>query len=185
MAVVRHADRPVSRCALVAGAAGAAGRLRRRRRRRAEAPRPVLVVHPGGGAGAALSAFAGEIRAREESPLSFRVGGKLVRRLVDAGDRGASAATCSPNSTRATCACRRRPRRRSSPRPKPNSRAPRADRARYAKLAEQQLVSRSALDAQNAALRRRRGPGACGARATATSPATRPATRSCARRATA
>ena len=51
----------------------------------AEAARPVLVVHPGGGAQAALSAYAGEIRAREESPLSFRVGGNLIRRNVDAG----------------------------------------------------------------------------------------------------
>ena len=52
-----------------------------------EIPRPVLVVNPGGGAQAALSAYAGEVRAREESPLSFRVGGKLVRRDVDAGTR--------------------------------------------------------------------------------------------------
>ena len=43
---------------------------------RREKPRPVLVVRPGGGADAASAAFAGEIRAREESPLSFRVGGK-------------------------------------------------------------------------------------------------------------
>nr|HMM25220.1 efflux RND transporter periplasmic adaptor subunit [Pseudoxanthomonas mexicana] len=40
----------------------------------AESPRPALVVQPGGGADAALSAYAGEVRAREESPLSFRVG---------------------------------------------------------------------------------------------------------------
>ncbi|HEY5972956.1 MAG TPA: biotin/lipoyl-binding protein, partial [Pseudoxanthomonas sp.] len=50
-----------------------------------EAGRPVLVMHPGGGADAAVTAYAGEIRAREESPLSFRVGGKLVRREVDVG----------------------------------------------------------------------------------------------------
>ena len=62
-----------------------------------------------------------------------------------------SAATCWPNSIRATCACRRRRRRRSSPPPKPNSPAPAPIAARYAKLAQQQLVSRSTLDAQNAA----------------------------------
>ena len=44
----------------------------------AETPRPALVVQPGGGADAALSAYAGEVRAREESPLSFRVGGNLA-----------------------------------------------------------------------------------------------------------
>ena len=53
----------------------------------AETPRPALVVQPGGGAEAALSAYAGEVRAREESPLAFRVGGNLVRRNVDAGAR--------------------------------------------------------------------------------------------------
>lgn len=36
-------------------------------------------------AGATLE-FAAEVRARTESRLSFRVGGKLVRRVVDAGD---------------------------------------------------------------------------------------------------
>ena len=45
------------------------------------------MVQPGGGAEAALSAYAGEVRAREESPLAFRVGGNLVRRNVDAGAR--------------------------------------------------------------------------------------------------
>jgi membrane fusion protein, multidrug efflux system len=49
-------------------------------------PRPVLVAHPGGGAAAAVSAYAGEVRAREEAPLSFRAGGHLVRRHVDVGD---------------------------------------------------------------------------------------------------
>ena len=52
-----------------------------------ETARPVLVVHPSGGAQSAFSAYAGEIRAREESALSFRIGGSLVKRLVDAGDR--------------------------------------------------------------------------------------------------
>ena len=50
-----------------------------------ETTRPVLVVQPSGGAHSAFSAYAGEIRAREESALSFRVGGSLVKRLVDVG----------------------------------------------------------------------------------------------------
>src|SRR3546814_17635993 len=49
-------------------------------------PRPVLVVHPAAAADAAPLAFSVEVRAREESPLSFRVGGNLVRRFVDVGD---------------------------------------------------------------------------------------------------
>jgi multidrug efflux system membrane fusion protein len=48
--------------------------------------RPVLVVQPGA-AGLGVTAYAGEVRAREEPPLAFRIGGKLARRLVDVGDR--------------------------------------------------------------------------------------------------
>ncbi|MGH8030711.1 MAG: efflux RND transporter periplasmic adaptor subunit [Arenimonas sp.] len=51
--------------------------------------RPVLVVQPGA-AGLGVAAYAGEVRAREEPPLAFRIGGKLARRLVDVGDRVAS-----------------------------------------------------------------------------------------------
>ncbi|QNP42100.1 efflux RND transporter periplasmic adaptor subunit [Lysobacter solisilvae (ex Woo and Kim 2020)] len=115
-----------------------------------EAARPVLVAHPGGGAEAALTAYAGEIRAREESPLSFRVGGKLVRRevdvgahvrkgdllaVLDAGDLAAQARAAQAQLTAAEAELVRA----------------RADQARFAKLGQQQLVSRSTLDAQNAA----------------------------------
>jgi multidrug efflux pump subunit AcrA (membrane-fusion protein) len=48
--------------------------------------RPVLVQQPTPAAGA-VQAFAGEIRARHETPLAFRVGGKVAKRLVDVGDR--------------------------------------------------------------------------------------------------
>ena len=48
--------------------------------------RPVLVVQPGA-AGLGVTAYAGEVRAREEPPLGFRIGGKLTRRLADVGDR--------------------------------------------------------------------------------------------------
>lgn len=116
----------------------------------AETARPVLVIHPGGGAEAALTAYAGEIRAREESPLSFRVGGKLVRRevdvgahvkqgdllaVLDAGDLAAQARAAQAQLTAAEAELARA----------------RADQARFAKLASDQLVSRSTLDAQNAA----------------------------------
>lgn len=52
----------------------------------APAARPVLVQQPTPSA-AAVQAFAGEVRARHETPLAFRVGGKVARRLVDVGDR--------------------------------------------------------------------------------------------------
>ena len=114
-----------------------------------ETARPVLVVHPDGGPDAAFTAYAGEIRAREESALAFRVGGNLVRREVDVGDqvkRGQLLAELDPGDLRlqaqavqAQVAAAEAELARAA-----------ADRARYAKLAQQQLVSRSALDAQNA-----------------------------------
>jgi multidrug efflux system membrane fusion protein len=116
----------------------------------AVAARRVLVVHPGGGAEAAALAFAGEVRAREESTLSFRVGGNLTRRFVDVGEavhRGDLLAELDPGDLRlqaqaaqAQLAAAEAELARAG-----------ADRARFARLAQQQLVSRSALDAQNAA----------------------------------
>ena len=50
------------------------------------AARPALVVQART-QGAALSAYAGEVRARHEPALAFRIGGKLARRHVDVGDR--------------------------------------------------------------------------------------------------
>ena len=121
-----------------------------------EAPRPVLVMRPGGGADAALTAFAGEIRARQESPLSFRVGGNLVRREVDIGDRvkrGDLLAVLDPGdfrlqaqSAQAQLAAADAELERA-----------RAEQARFAALAEDRLVSRSALDAQTTALRAAEG----------------------------
>jgi len=115
-----------------------------------EAARPVLVVHPVADAGRAGIAYAGEVRAREESQLGFRVGGKLVRRLVDVGDRvhaGELLAELDPgdlqlqaSATQAQLAAAQAELARAA-----------ADRTRFAKLAQQQLVSRSALDAQDAA----------------------------------
>jgi len=52
-----------------------------------EAPvRPALVVQPQA-AGADFAVFPGEVRARHEPALGFRIGGKIARRLVDVGDR--------------------------------------------------------------------------------------------------
>jgi RND family efflux transporter MFP subunit len=55
-----------------------------------EAPdpvRPVLTQTVSLGAGATRDVYSGEVRARHETDLGFRVGGKLVARLVDAGAR--------------------------------------------------------------------------------------------------
>lgn len=115
----------------------------------AEAARPVLVTRAGDAAPAVV-AFAGEIRAREESALSFRVGGKLVRRDVDVGARvkqGDLLAVLDPGDLRLQAQAALA---QLSAAEAELGRA-RADQARYAELAKQQLVSRSALDAQDAA----------------------------------
>src|SRR5690606_36116933 len=97
----------------------------------APTPRAVLVGHPDTAPGAQAQAYAGEVRAREEAALSFRVGGKLVRRLVDVGDRvarGQLLAELDPGDLRLQ-----------------------AQAAQAQLNAAQDLVSRSALDAQEAA----------------------------------
>lgn len=121
-----------------------------------EAPRPALVLQPGGGALAAMSAYAGEVRAREESDLSFRVAGKLVRRNVDAGTRvkrgdvlavlDAADLGLQAQAAQAQLAAAEADLARA-----------RGDRDRYAKLVGQQLVSRSTYDAQNAAYKAAEG----------------------------
>lgn len=52
----------------------------------ADAPRPVMVVQPEPAAGQ-VGVFPGEVRARREPELSFRLGGELVARHVEVGDR--------------------------------------------------------------------------------------------------
>lgn len=115
-----------------------------------EAPRPVLVVRPADLAARHDLSFAGEIRARQESPLAFQVGGNLVRRLVDAGAQvteGQVLAEIEPGdlrlqaqSAQAQLAAAEAEYERA-----------RTDRARYAQLVDQQLVSRSTMDTQDAA----------------------------------
>lgn len=115
-----------------------------------ESARPVLVVHPSGGAASAFSAYAGEIRAREESALSFRVGGSLVRRLVDAGDRVRRGQLLAELDAGDAAAQARAAQAQLSAAEAELARAS-AERARYAALEQQKLVSRSALEAQTTA----------------------------------
>lgn len=122
-------------------------------------PRPVLVARADAATGHGadgLSAYAGEIRAREEAALSFRVGGKLVRRLVDVGDRvqrGDLLAELDPGDLRLQVEALQAELTAAEAQ---LARA-RADHARTASLSKDQLVSRSALDQQTAALRAAEG----------------------------
>lgn len=120
-----------------------------------EAARPVLVTRPTGSIDG-LSVFAGEVRAREESPLSFRVAGKLVERRVDIGAhvrRGDLLAVLDPGDLQAQS---RAAQAQLAAAEAELGRA-RADQARFAKLAKDQLVSRSSLDAQDAAAKAAQG----------------------------
>ena len=110
-----------------------------------EAPRPVLVMHPAAGADTAPAAYAGDIRARNESPLSFRIGGNLVKRLVDAGDRvrrGQLLAELDPGDAALQASAAQAEMIRIG-----------GDLERYRKLVAQKLVSQSTFDAQQAAYR--------------------------------
>lgn len=114
-----------------------------------EAARPVLVTHPTASAHTA-TAFAGEVRAREESLLSFRVAGKVVERKVDVGDHvrtGQVLAVLDPGDLQAQA----RAAQAQLIAAQAELASARADQARFDKLAKDQLVSRSTLDAQNAA----------------------------------
>jgi multidrug efflux system membrane fusion protein len=131
-----------------------------------EPPHPVIVVRAdgaaaqgearGGQADGGVLAFAGEVRAREETALAFRVGGKLVRRQVDVGDRvraGEVLAELDPGDLQLQVQSLQAQLEAAEAQ---LARA-RADHARVAALAGDQLVSRSALDQQTATLRAAEG----------------------------
>ncbi len=116
----------------------------------AEVPRPVLVEQAGSGGDTALDAFPGEVRAREESPLSFRIGGNLVRRHVDAGAtvrQGQLLAELDPGDQR----LQEQAAQAQLAAAEAELARIRTDRDRFRRLASDRLVSQSALDAQEAA----------------------------------
>lgn len=121
----------------------------------APAARPVLVERPGT-ASSAADAYAGEIRAREEAALGFRVGGKLVERRVDVGDRVRAGQVLAVLDAGDLQAQVRAAEAQFAAAQAQFERA-RADRERFAALGEDRLVSRSAVDAQNAAATAARG----------------------------
>lgn len=143
---------------------------------RNEAPVPVAptVLVQGMSAGdAGQTAYTGEIRARFETDLSFRVGGKIAARLVDSGatvkagqalarldladlrlSRQAAAAQVAAAESEYTTA--------------------ESERERYAGLLAQRFVSQAAFDAKETPYQRPRAPrtGARAARSAATRPPT-------------
>ena len=117
----------------------------------APSPRPAMVTRATSGAGA-LEAYAGEVRAREEPPLSFRIPGKLTRRLVDAGSRvtaGQALAELDPVDARLQSEASRAALLSAES----DLALAKAEMTRYQNLADKQLVSRSLYDARVAQLK--------------------------------
>lgn len=120
-----------------------------------EAARPVLVSRPTGAINA-VSAYAGEVRAREESPLSFRVAGKLIERKVDVGAHVAAGQVLAVLDPGDLDAQMRAAQAQFAAAEAEYARA-HSDQVRFAQLAKGQLVSQSALDAQDAAAKAAQG----------------------------
>lgn len=99
--------------------------------------------------GAAVSdsgnAYSGEIRARHETQLGFRIGGKIIERLVDAGARvqaGQVLMRLDPGDTGLQASAA-----------EAQYRLAEAEAIRYRELRNQKFVSQSALDAKETALK--------------------------------
>ena len=114
----------------------------------AKAPRPVMVVQPQS-AETMTEAFPGEVRARLEPELAFRLGGKVIKRLVDVGAQVKTdqvLAELDPEDVRLHLDAMRA----QVSAAEANLQLVKAERDRYSKLLDRQLVSHSHYDnAQN------------------------------------
>ncbi|PKM10977.1 MAG: efflux RND transporter periplasmic adaptor subunit [Gammaproteobacteria bacterium HGW-Gammaproteobacteria-5] len=116
-----------------------------------EQVRPALVVQAQTGEGA-IVAYAGEVRARYEPALGFRIGGKIIARAVDVGDRvaaGALLAELDPDDVRLQAQAAQAQWRAAQA----DLELARAERERAAALIERKLVSASVYDSRDAAWR--------------------------------
>jgi multidrug efflux system membrane fusion protein len=111
-----------------------------------EAVRPAMVERPLP-AGTGFEAFPGDVRARHEPVLAFRVGGKIAKRHVDAGARvkqGEVLAELDPDDLRLQVAAVRAQLAAAEA----NLATARAERDRYRNMFERRLVSQSAYEGQ-------------------------------------
>ena len=117
----------------------------------AEPVRPVKLARVAlGGAGAA-TVFAGEVKARHESELGFRIGGKVVARLVDVGakvSKGTPLARLDPSDV----ALQAQAAKAAVAAATTEHEFAKAEFARYDDLHRQKFVSGSALDQKRNAL---------------------------------
>jgi multidrug efflux pump subunit AcrA (membrane-fusion protein) len=118
--------------------------------------RPVIAMQVQRGAAESRDVYSGEIRARYESDVGFRVGGKLVARLVDAGatvKKGQVLARLDPEDARlAAGAARSQVAAAES-----DFAMARAEAARYRELLEKNFISASAYDAKQNAFNAAKG----------------------------
>lgn len=106
--------------------------------------RPAMVVQPQL-AGELMDAYPGEVRARLEPELAFRIGGKVAKRLVEVGERvkrDQPLAELDPQDVRLQLEASRA----QVAAAEANLRLVRAERDRYKTLLERNLVSRSQYD---------------------------------------
>jgi membrane fusion protein, multidrug efflux system len=107
-------------------------------------PRPALVVQPGTG-DALRDIYPGEVRARYEPELAFRIGGKISRRMVTVGDRveaGQPLAELNAEDVRLELDAARA--RLASARS--DQRLARSELERYRTLLDRQVISQSQFD---------------------------------------
>lgn len=107
--------------------------------------RPALTLVAGSAATAGGSTYSGEIRARHETQAGFRVGGKIIERLVDTGTRvkaGQALMRLDPGDAGLQLGSA-----------EAQYQLARADAERHRKLHSQGFISQSALDAKEAALK--------------------------------
>jgi RND family efflux transporter MFP subunit len=116
--------------------------------KKAAPPTPSVLVQPAVAAGAAGAAsYAGEVRARHEADLAFRVGGKLVARLVDVGAQvkaGTVLARLDPADLQLNVAAVRA----QASAAESDLALAKADLDRYTTLAREKFISPAMLDAK-------------------------------------
>ena len=113
--------------------------------------RPALVTQASSG-DLGYEAYAGEVHAREEPQLAFRIGGKIARRLVDAGahvQAGQALAQLDPSDMNLQSEASQAQLASAQS----DLSLARSELQRYKNLADQQLVSRSLYDTRAAAFR--------------------------------
>ena len=114
-------------------------------------PTPAVLVQPAAALAAEGSIYTGEIRARHEVDLSFRVGGKIAARLVDAGAEikaGQPLASLDPTDLQLAASSARAQLAAAES----ELATARAERERYAGLLAKKFVSQAAFDTKNHAL---------------------------------